>query len=128
MTLLSEEAFAQPDNLWITGNPDVMPRFEKGTIELFNDISQNFRFDETDALNEISGDAILTFVIDTAGSVSQVEIRKGVSPSINKELIRILTGMRGWIPGRAEGRWVNSKYSLALMIRAADKVIEPVFR
>lgn len=80
-----------------------------------------------DSTKQVSGEMILTFIVDTSGRISNIEIKKGLSLSINSKIIDVIRAMPRWTPGRANSQWINSRYSLALVIRSHEKIAEPVF-
>lgn len=64
----------------------------------------------------IQGKVICSFVVETDGSISNVEIVKGI-PELNAEVIRVISSMPNWIPGtNTQGRYVRIKYTIPIPI------------
>ncbi len=119
-------ANAQGENMLLS-EPEVLPRFGDGNYSLFKYLNENFVFSEEDKAQHIEGEMVVTFVVDTTGKISNVEIRKGLRPSINQKMKEIISQMPPWTPGRAEGRWINSRFSIAMIVESDSARIKPLF-
>ena len=51
----------------------------------------------------IQGKVILEMVIDAKGNIAEVEVVRGVSPSLDAEAVRVVKAAPGWKPGRVGG-------------------------
>ena len=51
----------------------------------------------------IQGKVILEMVIDAKGNIAEVEVIRGVSPSLDAEAVRVVKAAPGWKPGRVAG-------------------------
>lgn len=74
---------------------------------------QNIKYPK-DALNKgEQGMVVLTFVVEKDGSITDVKVTRGVSPSIDKEAIRVVSKMPKWKkPGLRNGEPVRVRYSM----------------
>ena len=68
-------------------------------------------------MNKISGRVIVTFVVNTDGSIDDAKIEKSMDPALDKEAIRVVSSMPNWIPGRQKGMPVRVKYTLPITFR-----------
>ena len=55
---------------------------------------------------------LVSFVIDEKGKVRDVEVVKGVHPSLDNEAIRVIEASPDWKPGLMDGKPVRSQLSL----------------
>lgn len=62
--------------------------------------------------NGIRGKVQVSFVIDEKGKVRDVEVVKGVHPSLDNEAIRVIEASPDWKPGMLGGKPVRSRLSL----------------
>lgn len=62
--------------------------------------------------NGIRGKVLVSFVIDEKGKVRDVEVVKGVHPSLDNEAIRVIEASPDWKPGLMGGKPVRSQLSL----------------
>ncbi|MFI5218147.1 MAG: energy transducer TonB [Bacteroidia bacterium] len=123
---LNVSGFAQPASGFTFSVPDVMPQFKGGTAELLEYINQQIIFSDEDKEKNVAGELIITFTVDKSGTLSDITIKKGISSSIDLELIRIIRAMPLWIPGRINRENVTSKFSLSLMIDAGQQKVNSV--
>lgn len=59
----------------------------------------------------VGGRVFVSFVVNTDGSVSDVEVLKGVGFGCDEEAIRIIRSMPRWNPGKQSGRAVRSRFT-----------------
>lgn len=65
----------------------------------------------------VEGRVTCSFVVNQDGKVSNITVVRGVEPSLNKEAIRILSGMPDWIPGKHGGQKVPVRVICAIPFR-----------
>ncbi|MEP7170925.1 MAG: hypothetical protein ABI855_16270 [Bacteroidota bacterium] len=107
--------------------PDILPKYPGGTNLLYKFFNDNIMFKTEDSEAGISGELVMTFIVDTEGKISGMELKKGINTNINSEINRIVKLMPAWIPAQLHGQLVNSKYSIFLMIDARKKSVAPMF-
>jgi len=94
-----------------------MPQFPGGEQALMNFIEKNLKY-PVDAQNKrVQGKIILRFVVNSNGKVEQVEILRGLSPSTDKEAIRVVNLFPKWTPGVQNGKSVSTYYVLPIAFR-----------
>ena len=94
-----------------------MPSFPGGDVALMQYLSKNIKYPPEAEEMGIQGRVICTFVVERDGSVSDIRIARSVDPSLDKEAIRVVSGMPKWIPGRQNGQSVRVKYTLPVTFR-----------
>jgi TonB family protein len=57
------------------------------------------------------------FAVDKDGSVTNVKIKKGLSPFLNEEALRVVKSMPKWTPGYQDGEPVVVSYTLPVSFR-----------
>ena len=93
------------------------PSFPGGREELFKYLAYNVRYPIDAAENKIEGRVLVTFVVEHDGSISNVNVANSVYPSLDKESIRVVSGMPKWILGKANGKTVRVKYTIPITFR-----------
>ena len=93
------------------------PSFPGGREELFKYLTYNVKYPIDAAKNKIEGRVLVTFVVEHDGSISNVNVANSVYPSLDKESIRVVSGMPKWIPGKANGKTVRVKYTIPITFR-----------
>ena len=91
-----------------------MPEFPGGEIALRKYIAENVLYPEMAKENDIQGTVYVRFVVDTDGSVSNVEVLRGVDPLLDKEAKRVVETLPKWKPGRQRGKAVKVSHSVPI--------------
>ena len=91
-----------------------MPEYPGGMQALFEYLSQNLKYPEDAKEQKVEGRVIAIFVVETDGSISNVEVVKPVFPSLDAEAVRVLSGMPKWKPGMQSGKVVRVKYTVPI--------------
>lgn len=98
-------------------NFEIMPSFPGGDEAMLQFIRDNQKY-PTEAQNEgIQGRVLVQFVVDKDGSITDVEVFRGVHPLLDAEAIRVVKSMPKWKPGMQKGKPVRMKYTLVQMFR-----------
>lgn len=108
-------------------NPEVLPKFQGGTLELYKFINDRMNYSAEDKERHASGEFIMTFTVSSSGKISDIEIKKGIGTTIDNELKKIIQSMPDWVPGRADRKNIASRFSLTMMVNADMQSITPIF-
>ena len=91
-----------------------MPEYPGGIQALFEYLSQNVKYPTDAEKQKVEGRVIATFIVETDGSISSIEVVKPAFPSLDAEAIRVLSGMPKWTPGKQSGKEVRVKYTVPI--------------
>ena len=91
-----------------------MPQFTDGNI--FDYLAQHVRYPEEAEKNGIGGMVYVQFVIDTTGKVVEPKVIRGVSPELDAEALRVVSGMPAWKPGMQRGKPVRVSFTLPVQV------------
>ena len=80
-------------------------------------LSKNIQYPPIAEENGIQGRVVATFVVERDGSITDVQVMRGVDPSLDREAIRVLKGMPRWIPGKQNGSAVRVKYTVPVTFK-----------
>lgn len=94
--------------------PDIEPDFPGGYKQWINWLSDNFVYPELDLENGNQGIVYLQFVVEKDGSITDIEIVRGVSFGIDREAKRLLKSSPNWTPGRVSGIAVRTRLRLPI--------------
>ena len=89
-----------------------MPEFPGGDEALLSFIAQNIRYPKTAQRLGIEGRVTLSYVIDKDGSITNIEIIKGIGAGCDEEAIRVLKLLPNYSPGKQRGVPVKVKMRL----------------
>lgn len=92
----------------------------KGLEEFQMWVQKRIRYPDEAMENRIEGRVILTFVVETDGSVSNVEIVRSVNPLIDEVAKLAVADSPRWQPGMQRGRAVRVRYSIPITFKLSD--------
>ncbi|MCH5346541.1 MAG: energy transducer TonB [Muribaculaceae bacterium] len=104
---------------------DTYPLYPGGLNGLMSFLSKNISYPVQAVAENIEGRVIVNFVVNVEGNVSQVEIVKSVHPLLDKEAIRVLKMLTGFIPGKINGENVDVWFTLPINFKLPPKQSQP---
>ena len=96
---------------------DEMPSFPGGLNGLMTFLAQNMVYPVTAQENGVQGRVTESFVVETDGSITDVEVARSVDPFLDREAMRIVKAMPKWTPGKKDGKPVRVKYTVPVVFR-----------
>lgn len=88
------------------------PQFPGGAVALNTYLGAKLKY-PTDAMDAgVQGKVWVAFVVDRDGGVKDVELKRGVHASLDKEALRVVKAMPKWTPGKMNGKPVRTRYIL----------------
>ncbi len=72
------------------------------------------KYPAIDLKNRTEGKVMVTFIIDKDGNLIDAEVKKGVSPGLDQEAIRLISNSPKWIPGNENGIPVRIRYDIGV--------------
>jgi protein TonB len=106
------EAGMRSDSSSIFITVESMPVFPGGEEALNHYLDSTMIYPQLAIENDIQGTVYTTFVIEKDGSVTNVQVLRGIGGGCNEEAIRLIKSMPKWLPGRQSGQPVRVQYSL----------------
>ncbi len=91
---------------------DQMPQFQGGPEGLGSFIRSNLSYPREALDNKIEGVVVAAFIVEKDGSVSNVEIVKGIGHGCDQEVIRLIRLMPKWTPGKKDNANVRVKLNI----------------
>lgn len=107
------------DKVYDTHAVETTPKFPGGDAALIKFISENLKYPEEAAKQDIQGNVHVQFVVCKDGLLRDVRIIRSVSPELDKEAIKVFNHpkMPKWEPGRVNGMPVNVTYTFPIRFR-----------
>ncbi len=93
------------------------PEFPGGTTAMMKFLNDNIKYPVIAQENGIQGRVICNFVVERDGSITDVQVVRGVDPSLDKEAIRVIQQMPKWKPGSQRGKPVRVRFTLPVLFR-----------
>ena len=87
------------------------PSFNGGDANQFvRWVQSNMVFSEAARENGISGRIFVQFTIEPDGSLTNIKILRGLDPSLDQEVIRVVSSSPKWTPGKQRDKAVRVTY------------------
>jgi len=93
---------------------ETMPQFPGGEQAPEFRFNENIKYPVIAQENGIQGRVICQFVVNTDGSIVDIQVVRGVDPSLDKEAVRVIQSMPKWIPGKQRGKPVRVRFTLPI--------------
>ncbi|WP_420151615.1 TonB family protein [Spirosoma sp.] len=90
------------------------PEFPGGLDALRSFLGNNLKYPRAAASAGVSGRIYVSFVVNTDGSLTDLQVLKGIGFGCDEEAIRVMQKMPRWRPGKQSGRAVRVKYNLPI--------------
>jgi periplasmic protein TonB len=91
-----------------------MPEFPGGEAELFKYLKTTINYPKIAKENGIQGVVYVTFIVKADGSISDIEVLRGIKGGCDEEAIRVVKSMPKWKPGLQRGRPVDVHFNLPI--------------
>lgn len=110
---------AMPDPQPVVEEPfrefaELMPQYEGGLEAMMKFIQKKIRYPRAPRSLGIDGTVFVRFVVNGDGSVSNVEVIRGVHPDYDREAVRVISMLPAWKGGRHNGRPVSVRMVLPI--------------
>jgi protein TonB len=91
-----------------------MPEFPGGEAAMYKFIGNNMDYPRMAKESGISGRVFVTFVVERDGSVTDVQILRGIGGGCDEEAVRVIKMMPKWTPGKQRGKPVRVQYRMPI--------------
>lgn len=93
---------------------DVSPDYPGGLKALYAELDRTIRYPEIDIDRGKQGRVTVGFVVAEDGSMIDIVILQGVSPTIDAEALRAVRKLKKWKPGKFKGQDVKVRFTLPI--------------
>ncbi|HBK31794.1 MAG TPA: energy transducer TonB, partial [Porphyromonadaceae bacterium] len=93
------------------------PEFPGGQVALMRYLNHHIQYPPIARENAIEGRVICKFIIEKDGSISDVQVVRGVEPSLDREAVRVIESMPRWIPGQHHTEIVRVRFTMPVIFR-----------
>jgi len=90
------------------------PEYPGGLDALRTFLGKNLNYPRSAASAGVSGRVYVSFVVNTDGSLTDIQVLKGIGFGCDEEAVRVMKKMPHWRPGKQSGRTVRVKYNLPI--------------
>ena len=89
-----------------------MPKYSGGKEAMFKFIAENTNYPEEARKQGVSGKVLVSFVVEKDGSITNIDVLRGIGSGCNEEAKRVVSIMPNWEPGYQRGKAVRVKFNL----------------
>jgi TonB family protein len=89
-----------------------MPQFPGGEEARLAFIKENLRYPKEAAKVGIKGTVFVSFIVEKDGSITNVELLRGIGGGCDEEAIRVTQLMPNWIPGKQRNKPVRAQFRM----------------
>ena len=93
---------------------DVKPNYEGGFEGVSKIIANNFN--KPSAKEFKGGEVQVTFTVEIDGSLSDIKVYKDLGFGTGEEAVRVLSGIKNWIPAKKNGKKVRCDFGLPIRL------------
>lgn len=107
----------KPDSKTAQRVAERMPAFPGGQAALMQYLARSVKYPTIAQKNKEQGRVLIQMVIGKDGNISDIEVIKGVSPTLDAEAIRVISNMPRWEPGMDKGKAIAVKFTVPVTFR-----------
>ncbi|MBD2699886.1 M56 family metallopeptidase [Spirosoma sp. BT702] len=104
------------------------PAFPGGMAKLGEYLGANLKYPAAAEKANVEGKVYLNFVVTKTGEITDVQLLKGIGFGADEEAIRVLSQMPNWIPGRQNGKAVNTRYNIPIWFQLDEETKDAAFK
>lgn len=93
---------------------DVKPNYEGGFEGVSKIIAENYK--KPTAKEFKGGEVQITFTVEIDGSLSDIKVYKDLGFGTGEEAVRVLSGIKNWIPAKKQGKKVRCDFGLPIRL------------
>ena len=94
-----------------------MPHFPGGQSAMMRYINENLRYPEEAEQSDVVGRAVVSFIVEPDGALSDIEIKRSLDPAFDRMALLVVQGMPRWVPGKQDGKPVRVRYNIPVSFR-----------
>ena len=110
---------AAGDSIYLTA-VDEMAQYPGGMNALVDFLSNKVQYPTLARARGDQGSVFVSFIVEKNGTLSQINIVKGISEELDQESIRVVKLFPAWIPGKKDGRVVRTRYVLPIKYKLQE--------
>lgn len=93
------------------------PEFEGGLTALFKYLGNEIKYPKSARLKGIEGTVYVGFYVEADGSISNINVKRGVEAHLNEEAVRSVAALPKWKAGKLDGEFVRVAYTLPIKFK-----------
>jgi periplasmic protein TonB len=83
-------------------------------------LSKNMKYPAAAQRANVQGKVYIQFVVNTDGSIQNVDVLKSVGFGCDEEAVRVIKTVPRWTPGKQSGRAVRSRFTIPINFQLSE--------
>jgi protein TonB len=84
-------------------------------------VSENLKYPVKASRMDIQGRVFVQFVVEKDGSLTDIQVVKGIGAGCDEEAVRVIKNAPRWEPGKQRGRPVRVKMILPIVFKLYER-------
>lgn len=93
---------------------DGLPEFPGGEEKRIKFIKENLKYPKTAKDSNIQGTVFVTFLVEKDGSISNIDILRGINKECDDEALRVIKLLPKWKPGQQRGKPQRVQFNMPI--------------
>jgi len=107
------------EKIYNTAELTQKPEFIGGINEFYTFVAKNFKMPKQAIDTNLKGKAFVKFIVEKDGSITNVELIRGIGFGTDEEVVRVLKASPKWNPGKMDDSPVRVRYSLPITMQTS---------
>ncbi|MCI6619405.1 MAG: TonB family protein [Prevotella sp.] len=96
---------------------DKLPEFPGGMVEFMKWLQRNLRYPYLAQQQKIQGKVVVSFIINTDGTIANAKIEKSIDPLLDREALRVVRMMPKWKPGIENDKPCRTLFAIPIVFK-----------
>ena len=96
---------------------EALPEFPGGMVEFMKWLTKNLRYPTYAHQQRIEGKVVVSFIVNTDGSIAEVKLARSVDPLLDREALRVIRMMPKWKPGIQNNRPCRTMFAVPVVFK-----------
>lgn len=96
---------------------EVLPEYPGGELAMFKFLADVQKYPEEAVKRGEQGRVVVSFVVEKDGSLTDIEVTKHATPTLDKAAVEAVKKMPKWKPGMNKGKKVRVQFALPITYR-----------
>ncbi len=94
-----------------------LPEFPGGASELMKWLTENLKYPKTAQRKRVQGKVVVSFIVNTDGSLSDMKIVTSLDPDCDREAMRVMAMMPAWKAGTQNDRPCRTMVAIPIVFK-----------
>lgn len=92
-----------------------LPQYPGGMVEFMKWLTATLKYPPVALRNKIQGRVMVSFIVNTDGSISGIKLEQKVNTYLDNEALRVVRLMPKWTPGKDHGEVCRTKVAIPIV-------------